>query len=82
MPARARGASRMRTDITAHLTPTFDAAYNAPYANGEQRPSRAETDGPNCADYQKYIRGQGYDVKQGPNPDGDQFWIEHGTPFF
>jgi hypothetical protein len=59
-----------------------DLAFKGPYANGEERPSRAETDGPNCADYQKYLRGQGYDVKQGPNPEGDQFWIEHGNPFF
>jgi hypothetical protein len=46
-----------------------------------ERASRAETDGPNCADYQRYLRGQGYDVKQGPNPDGDMFWIEHGNVF-
>jgi hypothetical protein len=59
-----------------------DLAYKGPFANGEERPSRAETDGPNCSDYQRYLRGQGYDVKQGPNPDGDQFWIEHGNPFF
>ncbi|HTU94359.1 MAG TPA: putative Ig domain-containing protein [Solirubrobacteraceae bacterium] len=59
-----------------------DLAYKGPYANGEERPSRAETDGPNCSDYQRYLRGQGYDVKQGPNPDGDQFWIEDGNPFF
>lgn len=59
-----------------------DLAYKGPFANGEERPSRAETDGPNCADYQKYLRGQGYDVKQSPNPDGDEFWIEHGNPFF
>jgi hypothetical protein len=44
--------------------------------------SRAETDGPNCEDYQKYLLGQGYDVKQGPNPDNDMFWIEHGTPAY
>jgi hypothetical protein len=31
---------------------------------------------------QKYLRGQGYDVKQGPDPEGDEFWIEHGNPFF
>jgi hypothetical protein len=59
-----------------------DLAYKGPYANGEERPSRAETDGPNCAGYQAYLRGQGYDVKQGPDPEGDQFWIEHGNPFF
>jgi hypothetical protein len=59
-----------------------DLAYKGPYSNGEERPSRAETDGPNCAGYQAYLRGQGYDVKQGPNPEGDEFWIEHGNPFF
>jgi hypothetical protein len=56
-------------------------AIDGPDGNYE-RASRAETDGPNCADYQKYLRGQGYDVKQGPNPDGDMFWIEHGNAFF
>ena len=51
--------------------------------NGQyESTSRAETDGPNCSDYQRYLRGQGYDVKQGPNPNGDMFWIEDGSPFF
>ncbi len=38
-------------------------------------PHRAETDGPNCGDYGAYLLGQGFDVKQGPDPDGDDFWV-------
>ncbi len=74
MTARAF-PGRLETDAGAHF-------HGVVARRGEERPSRAETDGPNCEDYQKYLLGQGYDVKQGPNPDGDQFWIEHGNPFF
>jgi hypothetical protein len=34
---------------------------------------RATTDGPNCLDYQKYLLGQGFDVKQWPTSPAD--WI-------
>jgi hypothetical protein len=58
-----------------------DVAITGPNGHYEG-PSRAETDGPNCLGYGEYLDGQGYSVKQGPNPDGDMFWIEHGNPFF
>ena len=39
----------------------------------ESEPHRAETIGPNCAAYQKYLLGENYDVKQAPTDQPD--WI-------
>ena len=39
-------------------------------AQGDQTPRHAVTFGPNCGDYQRYLDGLGFDVKQDPDDDG------------
>ena len=63
------------------LPPDSSGAVTGPFSfrgdpiPGHHVPRRAVTYGPNCLDYQKYLLGQGFDVKQFDQNDVN--WVNH-----